>query len=112
MIEAGEIKEKVEQIVNGIAGDLSVNSYELFRTDDLPHPVAGKGEQVPAKNEPQEHLELQPTSTGHPQPADPEEEISHADDKEYMADFVGNKPFGTAMLLNSPRLVRPQQGEG
>ncbi len=108
MIEAGEIKEKVEQAVNGIAGNLSVDSYEFFWIDDLPHPVAGKGEKVPAKNEPQENLELRPAATGHPQPVDPEEEISHAGDKENMADFVGNKPFGTAMLLNSPGRIRPQ----
>lgn len=112
MIETGEIKEKVEQTVKGIAGNLSVDSDKFFRVDDLPHPVAGKGEKVPAKNEPQKNLELRPAGTGHPQPVDPEEEISHADDKEYMADFVGNKPFGTAMLLNSPRRLRPQQGEG
>ena len=108
MIETGKIKKEVKQTGYGKVGDLAVGEYEFPGIDQLVHPVAGKGENIPGQNEPQENLERCPAPTAHSQPVDPEKEITHSGDKENMANFMGNEPFGPTMLLDRRCRVRPE----
>ena len=63
-------------------------------------PMAGKGDDIPKDNEPEEPLKFSPTWSPQLVIIDPDKQNKHAGNKKHMAYLMGDKPFGIAMLLH------------
>ena len=100
MIKPGEIEKQIPQTVNRIKGDLTVHPDKLIWRNELTHPVSREGKPVPQENKHQKVFKLGPARPLNLGKGNPVEKIAHAEDKEEMANLVGNQTLGAAMLLN------------
>ena len=106
MIQPAEVKKSINETGEGESGDFAVQADIFLRVHYFLVPVAVKSEQVPEDNENQEELEFEPAITAGGRAPHPVEQKKHTGYKEDMTDFVGDKAFGSAVLLDSPGLDR------
>ena len=66
MVKSGQVKKSIKGIGDNETCNLGSLLDESFRIYDLSHPVAGKSEDVPQNDKPEETFELKPSWSGYP----------------------------------------------
>jgi len=102
VIKPGEKKQEISWACDHEGGNMITGMDILAWEHRFIEPVAGKGEDVPGQNEPDKAPEFGPASISYAGAVEVEEEISHADYKEEMANFMGDQTLGAAMALDGP----------
>ena len=88
MIKPGEVKKGVKVIGDNKRCNLGALPDESFRICNLSHPVAGKGEDVPQDDKPEEASEFEPTRSGYAVMVHPVQQVAHSGDEQDMSDLM------------------------
>ena len=101
MIKPGEVKKEIKGISDNKSSNLGSLLDKSFRINNLPHPVAGKGEDIPQDDKPEEAFEFKPSGISYTERVNLVQQIDHSGDEEDMSDLMRHKTFSTSMRLYS-----------
>jgi len=88
MVKPGQVKKSIKGICYSKRSNMGTLHNESFRVYNLPHPVAGKGEDVPEDDKPEETFELKPTLPGYAAMVNPVQQIGHSRDEQDVANLM------------------------
>jgi hypothetical protein len=88
MIKPGEVKKSIKGVSYSKRSNMGSLFDESFRIYNLSHPVAGKGEDIPQDDKPEETFELKPSRSGYAVMVHPVQQIAHSGDEQDMSDLM------------------------
>ena len=88
MVKSGQIKKSIKGVSYNKRSNMGSLFDESFRIYNLSHPMAGKGEDVPQDDKPEETFELKPTRSGYAVMVHPVQQVAHSGDEQDMSDLM------------------------
>jgi hypothetical protein len=100
MIKAGKVKEDIKGFCDNESCNLVSLLDEFIRIYNLSHPVAGKGENIPENDKPEETFEFKPSRVGYAVVVYHVQQVPHSRDEQDVSDLMRYQAFCSSMLLN------------
>jgi hypothetical protein len=89
MVKTGKVEKGVKGTGDNERCNMGSLFDESFRIYNLSHPVAGKGEDIPQNDKPEETFEFKPTGSGYVILDHSEQQVAHSGDKQDVSDLMG-----------------------
>ena len=100
MIKAGKVKKSIKGLCDNKSCNLVSLPDEFFRIYNLSHPVAGKGEDIPENDKPEETFEFKPSRVGYTVVVYHVQQVTHSGDEQDVSDLMRYQTFCSSVLLH------------
>ena len=93
MVKPGKVKEGIKGIGDNKRCNMNSLLDKSFRINNFSHPVAGKGENIPQDDKPEETFEFKPSWSTYTVLVYPVQKVTHTGDEQDMSDLMGYETF-------------------